>query len=82
MWEFYLARTETSFRIDGYFVFQIQLAKRQTVIPMTRDYVMDREAALRDRERGVFRRRLAVSWAARRALRGGNQWIAIGPSML
>ena len=59
MWEIYLAGTETSFRIDGYFVFQ--LAKRQMVVPMTRDYVMDREAAPRDCERGVFRRRLTAS---------------------
>jgi len=27
MWEIHLAGSETSFRIDGYFVFQIQLAK-------------------------------------------------------
>ena len=29
MWEFYLAGSETSFRVDGHMVFQIQLAKRQ-----------------------------------------------------
>jgi cyclopropane-fatty-acyl-phospholipid synthase len=31
-------------------VFQIQLAKRQDVVPRTRDYVAEREAQLRERE--------------------------------
>jgi cyclopropane-fatty-acyl-phospholipid synthase len=47
MWDFYLAGSESSFRIDGHMVFQIQLAKRQDVVPRTRNYVADREAALR-----------------------------------
>jgi cyclopropane-fatty-acyl-phospholipid synthase len=50
MWEFYLAGSETSFRVDAHMVFQIQLAKRQEAIPLTRDYVPDREAELRRRE--------------------------------
>ena len=50
MWEFYLAGSETSFRVDGNMVFQIQLAKRQDIVPMTRDYVGEREARLRERE--------------------------------
>ncbi|HEY1944319.1 MAG TPA: cyclopropane-fatty-acyl-phospholipid synthase family protein [Roseiarcus sp.] len=50
MWEFYLAGSETSFRVDGFMVFQIQLAKRQDVVPRTRDYVGEREAQLRKRE--------------------------------
>jgi cyclopropane-fatty-acyl-phospholipid synthase len=50
MWEFYLAGSETSFRVDGHMVFQIQLAKSQTVVPMTRDYIGEREARLRRRE--------------------------------
>jgi cyclopropane-fatty-acyl-phospholipid synthase len=50
MWEFYLAGSETSFRIDGFMVFQIQLAKRQDVVPRTRDYIGDRESQLRKRE--------------------------------
>ncbi|MGD1037358.1 MAG: cyclopropane-fatty-acyl-phospholipid synthase family protein [Roseiarcus sp.] len=50
MWEFYLAGAETSFRINGNMVFQIQLAKRQDVVPRTRDYVAEREAQLRERE--------------------------------
>src|SRR5579871_213551 len=50
MWEFYLAGSETSFRVDGNYVFQIQLAKRQDVVPLTRDYIGEREARLRERE--------------------------------
>lgn len=50
MWEFYLAGSETAFRVDGFMVFQIQLAKRQDVVPRTRDYIGEREAMLRKRE--------------------------------
>ena len=50
MWEFYLAGSETSFRIDGHMVFQIQLAKRQDVAPMTRDDIGQAEARLRQSE--------------------------------
>jgi cyclopropane-fatty-acyl-phospholipid synthase len=50
MWEFYLAGSEISFRVDANMVFQIQLAKRQDVVPLTRDYVGEREARLRQRE--------------------------------
>ena len=50
MWEFYLAGSETSFRVDGHMVFQIQIAKRQDVAPMTRDYILEREAEFRRRE--------------------------------
>jgi cyclopropane-fatty-acyl-phospholipid synthase len=39
MWEFYLAGCEMSFRYDGLMVFQIQLAKTQTAVPLTRDYI-------------------------------------------
>ena len=50
MWEFYLAGSETSFRVDGNMVFQLQLAKRQEGVPLTRDYIAEREAELRRRE--------------------------------
>jgi cyclopropane-fatty-acyl-phospholipid synthase len=39
MWEFYLAASEMSFREQNMMVFQIQLTKRQDVVPMTRDYI-------------------------------------------
>jgi cyclopropane-fatty-acyl-phospholipid synthase len=50
MWEFYLAGSEISFRVDANMVFQIQLAKRQDVVPATRGYIGEREAKLRQRE--------------------------------
>jgi len=50
MWEFYLAGSESAFRVDGHMVFQIQLAKRQGVVPLTRDYIGRAEARLRLRE--------------------------------
>jgi cyclopropane-fatty-acyl-phospholipid synthase len=43
MWEYYLAASEAAFRWNGLMVFQIQLARRPDVIPITRDYMVDRE---------------------------------------
>ena len=43
MWEFYLAGCECAFRYQGHVVFQIQLAKRIDTVPMTRDYITERE---------------------------------------
>jgi cyclopropane-fatty-acyl-phospholipid synthase len=39
MWEYYLAVSEVTFRHLATCVFQIQLAKRQDSVPMTRDYM-------------------------------------------
>jgi len=52
MWEFYLACSEMSFRKQNLMNFQIQLTKRQGVLPMTRDYIAREEAKLRGVERG------------------------------
>jgi cyclopropane-fatty-acyl-phospholipid synthase len=52
MWEFYLACSEMSFRKQNMMNFQIQLTKRQGVVPMTRDYIPRDEAKLRGLERG------------------------------
>ncbi|MEI9923341.1 MAG: cyclopropane-fatty-acyl-phospholipid synthase family protein [Bradyrhizobium sp.] len=60
MWEFYLACSEMSFRKQNLMNFQIQLAKRQGVIPMTRDYIGREEARLREIERGA-RPRLQIA---------------------
>ncbi|MBL25950.1 MAG: SAM-dependent methyltransferase [Rhodospirillaceae bacterium] len=43
MWEFYLAGSEVAFRNMGLVVFQIQLAKQQDAVPLTRDYIVDWE---------------------------------------
>ncbi len=51
MWEFYLAGSEMAFRHQGMVVFQIQLAKRQGAVPLTRDYIGQAEERLRSAER-------------------------------
>lgn len=40
MWEFYLTCCEVSFRIEDLMVFQIQLARHQDAVPLTRDYLL------------------------------------------
>jgi cyclopropane-fatty-acyl-phospholipid synthase len=52
MWEFYLAASEIAFRRHNMMVLQMQLTKRQGVVPITRDYIARREARLRAREGG------------------------------
>ena len=47
MWDFYLAGSEAAFRIGGNMVFQIQIAKRQDIVPRTRAYIAEREEVLR-----------------------------------
>ena len=51
MWDFYLASSEMSFREQNMMVFQIQITKRQGVVPMTRDYIVREERRLRGAER-------------------------------
>ncbi len=58
MWEFYLAASEMSFRKQNVMVFQIQLSKKQGVVPVTRDYIAREEQRLREFEaanRPLFR---------------------------
>ncbi len=45
MWEFYLAASEMAFREQAMMVFQLQLTKRQGIVPMTRDYMAREEAS-------------------------------------
>jgi cyclopropane-fatty-acyl-phospholipid synthase len=51
MWELYLASSEMAFREEGMMVFQIQMTKRQGVVPVTREYIACNEARLRDAEK-------------------------------
>jgi cyclopropane-fatty-acyl-phospholipid synthase len=60
MWEFYLACSEVAFRKQNLMVMQIQLTKRQGIVPTTRDYISNEEARLRGRERKA-RPRLRVA---------------------
>jgi len=39
IWEYYLTASEVAFRDGAHVVFQIQLAKRQDAVPITRDYL-------------------------------------------
>jgi len=50
MWECYLAMSESAFRWQDAVVFQVQLAKRNDSVPLTRDYIAEREAALKEAE--------------------------------
>jgi cyclopropane-fatty-acyl-phospholipid synthase len=50
MWEFYLAASEMAFSQQNMMVFQLQLTKRQGVVPITRDYIAIEEARLRGLE--------------------------------
>jgi cyclopropane-fatty-acyl-phospholipid synthase len=52
MWEFYLAAAEMNFRDHAAMVMQLQLTKRQGVVPMTRDYILHEERRLRAAEGG------------------------------
>jgi cyclopropane-fatty-acyl-phospholipid synthase len=52
MWEFYLAASEMAFREQALMVFQLQLTKRQGIVPMTRDYITREETRLRAIEGG------------------------------
>ncbi|MBE0533555.1 MAG: class I SAM-dependent methyltransferase [Rhodospirillales bacterium] len=41
MWEYYLAASEVAFRHLGLVVFQVQLARQQDAVPLTRTYLTD-----------------------------------------
>jgi cyclopropane-fatty-acyl-phospholipid synthase len=59
MWEFYLAGSEAAFRAGGMMVFQLQLAKNQMTLPITRDYMVAAENAFRAEQEGPESLRLA-----------------------
>jgi len=54
MFEFYLCGAEIAFRREGHMVFQIQLAHRQTAVPLTRDYITTFEGATNRDRSGVM----------------------------
>jgi cyclopropane-fatty-acyl-phospholipid synthase len=53
MFEFYLGIAEQSFRARRQFIFQVQLAKRVDVLPITRDYIGETERAYAKPKRQV-----------------------------
>ena len=46
MWDFYLAGSEAAFRWQDLMVFQIQLARKNDTVPITRGYIEKCEKAL------------------------------------
>ncbi len=48
MWQFYLAGAEAAFRHGGLVNWQVQYLKRRDAVPMTRDYMYEESARLRD----------------------------------
>lgn len=50
MWEFYLSMSETAFRYQDIAIFQVQIARKQEAVPLTRDYISARKADLAERE--------------------------------
>jgi cyclopropane-fatty-acyl-phospholipid synthase len=50
MWECYFALCEVGFRYQILMVFQLQLAKKQKALPLTRDYIYDAEREMRQRD--------------------------------
>lgn len=46
MWEFYLAGSEAAFRFQNFVVFQVQFARRIDTLPITRNYLAERESGL------------------------------------
>ena len=59
MWEFYLAGSETAFRYQNLVIFQLQLAKRITALPTTRDYMHTDEHRFAEHEAIDARPRMA-----------------------
>ena len=53
MWEMYLSMSEAAFQYEDAVVFQLQIAKRQENVPLTRDYIGATENALREAEATV-----------------------------
>jgi len=52
MWLYYLAGSESAFRYGGMGNWQIQFLRRRDAVPMTRDYMYEEEARLREAEEG------------------------------
>ena len=65
MWEFYLAMSQAAFECQDVVVFQLQIARRQDAVPLTRDYITKREQSLRQAEtQNASRREVPLRAAA------------------
>ena len=81
MWEFYLAASEMAFRAADMMVFQIQLTKRQGVVPMTRDYIPDARKSDCAASEGSDRRADATRRRISRLRRGEEIFATVKPSL-
>ncbi len=54
MWEYYLSTAEAAFRYEDLVVFQIQITKRNDIVPVTRGYLYSRSKS--DLERPIERK--------------------------
>ena len=62
MWSFYLAGAAASFRYGSMVNYQLQFAKNRHTLPITRDYMIEGERALReDQAAGSSAHALAIS---------------------
>jgi cyclopropane-fatty-acyl-phospholipid synthase len=59
MWNFYLAGSEAAFRAGDMMVFQMQIAKNNATLPITRDYMTKAEEDFRARHEADETLRLA-----------------------
>ncbi len=50
MWEFYLVSAEMMFRTGSQLVFHVQLCRQRDAAPLTRDYITEKQAFLRQQE--------------------------------
>jgi len=50
MWEFYLSAVELGFLHGSNMVFQLLLSERRDDVPVIRDYVVNEEHALREKD--------------------------------
>ena len=53
MWEFYLAVAEASFRTGATVIYQFQITKKIDTLPITRDYIIERERHLLEIEKSL-----------------------------
>lgn len=53
MFEFYLCGAELAFRHQHLVVFQIQIAREQTAVPLTRDYILEAERTIASAPAGI-----------------------------
>ena len=51
MWEFYLAACEVYFYNGDIVIYQVQIAKKVDTLPITRDYIYERERQLIETEK-------------------------------